>query len=174
MEHYGGRVAGYLRQRFPSLDDHDIHDVVADAVLGLADSFDASRGSLAAWFLLLAHQRAVRRLRTQRRAAQWESWSDDGEPAGAGLTPLEELATRERLCEVDEVIQSLSTLEQAVVKADVEAGGSVPAEDLALRLRTTAGSVYAARQRARRKLLSRCAWISPMLGEKGGSDGEPA
>ena len=36
------------------------------------------------------------------------------------------------------------------------------------------GSVYAARQRARRKLLARCPWISEMLGERGSSNGRTA
>lgn len=174
MQHYGGRVAGFLRQRFPSLDDHDIHDVLADAMLALADSFDASRGSLPAWFLLLAHQRAVRRLRTQRSQPLWESWGSDFEPADTGATPLEKLATRERLLEVQEVIRSLSTLEQAVVQTDLDEGRAVSAQDLATRLHTTAGSVYAARQRARRKLLARCPWISEMLGERGSCNGQTA
>ena len=172
MQHYGGRIAGLLRQRFPSFDDHDIHDVLADAMLALADSFDPSRGSLPAWFLLLAHQRAVSRLRTQRSQPRWESWTSDFEPADSGATPFEELATHERLLEVEEVMRSLSTLEQAVVQADLEAGRAVSAQDLATRLHTTAGSVYAARQRARRKLLARCPWISEMLGERGSSNGQ--
>jgi RNA polymerase sigma factor (sigma-70 family) len=174
LRHYGGRIAGCLRRRFPSLDDHDVHDVLADAMLALADSFDASRGSLPAWFLFLAHQRAVSRLRTHRSQTLWESWGSDFEPADDRATPLEELATRERLLEVDEVIRSLSTLEQAVVKTDLDEGHSVSAQDLATRLHTTAGSVYAARQRARRKLLARCPWIGEMLGEKGSFNGETA
>ncbi len=169
LEHYGPRVAGYLRRRFPSLDDHGLHDVLADAVLALADSFDADRGSLAAWLLLLAHQRAVSRLRTQRTAPRWESWDDSMvEPASAAITSLEELVIQERLTQVDEIIGSLSVLEQAVVRADLDAGRCVPAADLAPRLHTTAGSVYAARQRARRKLVARCPWIRQMLGDKKG------
>jgi RNA polymerase sigma factor (sigma-70 family) len=174
MQQYGGRVAGFLRQRFPSLDDHDIHDVLADAMLALADSFDPARGSLPAWFLLLARQRAVSRLRTQRPQSLGESLTSDIEPADSAATPLEELATHERLLEVEEVIRSLSTLEQAVVQADLEEGGTVPAQDLASRLHTTVGSVYAARQRARRKLLARCPWINEMLGERGPSHGPTA
>jgi RNA polymerase sigma factor (sigma-70 family) len=174
MQHYGGRVAGFLRQRFPSLDDHDVHDALADAMLALADSFDPDRGSLPAWFLFLAQQRAVGRLRTQRSQPLWVSWTVDLEPADAGATPLEELATHERLLEMEEVIRSLSRLEQAVVQADLDEGGAVSAQDLAMRLHTTAGSVYAARQRARRKLLARCPWISQMLGEGDSTNDETA
>jgi RNA polymerase sigma factor (sigma-70 family) len=174
LEQYGPRVAGSLRQRFPSLDDHDLHDVLADAMLAVANSFDARRGPLSAWFLLLAQQRAMHRLRTREAGPRWESWAEGGEPVDADATPLDKLVTRERLGEVERIIVSLSSLEQAVVRADLDAGRSMPADELATRLETTSGSVYAARQRARRKLLARCPWISEMLGEKGAADDQTA
>ena len=89
------------------------------------------------------------------------------EPLDTQATPLENMATQERWLDVEEVIRSLSTLEQAVVEADLDEGGAASAEDLANRLHTTPGSVYAARQRARRKLLIRCPWINEVLGERG-------
>jgi len=173
MQHYGGRVAGFLRQRFPSFDEQAIHDVLADAMLALADSFDPTRGSLAAWFLLLAHQRAVSRLRADRSEPQWESWTSDCEPAAADATPLEHLATHERLLEVEKIVRSLPALEQAVVEADWEEGRAVSAQELATRLQTTAGSIYAARRRARQKLLARCPWINRMLQQQKGPTDDP-
>jgi RNA polymerase sigma factor (sigma-70 family) len=167
LQSYGGRIAGYLRQRFPSLDDHDIQDLLADAMLTLVDSFDSSRGSLAAWFLFLARQQAVGRLRAGRSRPHTEALTADDEPLDTQATPLENMATQERWLEVEEVIRSLSSLEQAVVEADLDEGGAAAAEDLANRLRTTPGSVYAARQRARRKLLIRCPWINEVLGQRG-------
>ncbi|MHB8863171.1 MAG: RNA polymerase sigma factor [Pirellulaceae bacterium] len=163
LQHHGGRIAGYLRHHFPSLDDHDVQDVLADAMLTLVDSFDARRGSLPAWFLFLARQRAVGRLRAGRSRPRVESLTPDVDPADMQATPLENLATQERWLEVEEVIRSLSTLERAVVEADLEEGSSASADDMAHRLQTTPGSVYAARQRARRKLLARCPWIGQVL-----------
>jgi DNA-directed RNA polymerase specialized sigma24 family protein len=171
LQNYGGRVAGYLRQHFPALDDHDVQDVLADAMLTLVDSFDSSRGTLAAWFLFLARQRAVGRLRAGRSRPHLEPWTPDVEPVDKQATPLENLATQERWLEVEEVIRSLSSLEQAVVEADLDEGGAALAEDIATRLQTTPGSVYAARQRARRKLLARCPWIRAMLAERGKTHG---
>ncbi|MHB8968956.1 MAG: RNA polymerase sigma factor [Pirellulaceae bacterium] len=171
LQNYGGRIAGYLGQRFPSLDDHDIQDVMADAMLALVDSFDSRRGSLAAWFLLLARQRAAGRLRSGRSRPRMEPLTAQDEPPDVRATPLENMATQERWLDVEEVIRSLSTLEQAVVEADLDEGGAAAAEDLANRLHTTPGSVYAARQRARRKLLMRCPWINEVLGERGLTNG---
>ncbi len=93
------------------------------------------------------------------------------EPVDKQATPLENLATQERWLEVEEVIRSLSSLEQAVVEADLDEGGAALAEEIATRLQTTPGSVYAARQRARRKLLARCPWIRAMLAERGKTHG---
>jgi DNA-directed RNA polymerase specialized sigma24 family protein len=165
LERYGGRVTGYLRRRFPTLDEHELQDTLSDALLASAESFDAGRGTLPAWFLFLAHQQAVARIRSRRSRPAWESLEADRAPASGRGTPLDQLVTEERVHEMEHVIQSLSTLEQAVIEADLAEGGAVAAEDLADRLQTTPGSVYAARQRARRKLLARCTWIKAMLGE---------
>jgi RNA polymerase sigma factor (sigma-70 family) len=166
LELYGGRVAGYLRQRFPAMDEHDLQDALADALLAVAESFDGQRGSLPAWFLFLAHQQAVGRWRSRQARPDWEPLAGHPEPAAGNATPLQELATVERMHEVEKVIQSLSKLEQAVIRADVAEGGATSADALAERLQTTPGSVYAARQRARRKLWERCAWIQDMLRER--------
>ena len=142
---------------FPSLDDHDVHDVLADAMLALADSFDASRGSLAR-LVPVPGPAAGRGPPASGPVAAALGILDAAtcEPADVQATPLEELATQERLARGGGSDRSLSTLEQAVVEADLEEGGAASAEDWPARLHTTAGSVYAAAQRARRKLLARC------------------
>ncbi|MCU0959255.1 MAG: hypothetical protein MUF48_04055 [Pirellulaceae bacterium] len=165
LERHGGRVGGYLRRRFPTLDEHALQEALADALLAIGESFDARRGTLPAWFLFLAHQQAVARIRSRRSRPAWESLEADREPAARTGTPLEQLVTEERVHEMEQVIGSLSTLEQAVIEADLAEGGAMSADQLAARLQTTPGSVYAARQRARRKLLARCAWIRTLLGE---------
>lgn len=167
LECYGGRVAAYLRKTFPSLDEHDVQDALADAVLKVAASFDSGRGSLPAWFLFLARQEAVAQLRSAARKPILESLTDANELAGWQRSPLDDLVGAERWAQVEEVISSLSVLEQAVVEADLNEGAAATAEELAGRLRTTPGSVYAARRRARRKLLARCGWIRDLLRERG-------
>jgi RNA polymerase sigma factor (sigma-70 family) len=172
LQEYGGRVSGYLRRRFPSFDDHDILEVLADAVLVLANTFDPTRGSLAAWLLFLAHQQAVGKLRSRNSAAASQTLEDQFEPLARSRSPLDELVTQERLLKVHQVMASLSDLERAVIEADLAEGTVVQAEQLAGRLKTTEGSVYAARQRARRKLVERCDWIRNGLQGRGFDDGE--
>lgn len=163
LQRYGGRVRGYLRRRFPSLDEADVQDAVTDAMLRLADSFDARRGTLAAWFVLLAHQQAVRVLRS--RGAFLPEGASQGwlEAVAPGDDPLAALEAVERVQEVQRTIASLPDLERAVLEADVAAGRTVVAELLAQRLETTVASIYAARRRGRAKLIDKCSWIRHWL-----------
>ena len=158
LREYGGRVAGYLRRRFPSFDDQAVHDLLVDAVLALAKTYDPLRGTLGAWLLLLAHQGAVRRLRARRgdRCAL----PLDIDVAADQCSPLGELIDRERLDEVTDAMASLTSLERAVVEADLEEGEAADAKELARQFGTTAGSVYAARRRGRSKLLNKLTWLS--------------
>ncbi len=164
LRQYGGRIRGYLRARFPSLDEHEVQDALTDAMLALATTFDASRGTLPAWFLLLAHQRAVGRLRSRAFGVPVAEGGEDVlPPASGGASLLDELVSRERVREVHEAVASLPPLERAVVQADLEEGSAVAARRLAQQLGTTDGSIYAARKRARQKLMERCDWIRVIL-----------
>lgn len=166
LDHYGGRVSGYLRRRFPSLGPDDVCDALADAMLVLAGTFDPSRGSLAAWFLFLAHQQAVTAIRAQRRRRESRQLDDVPEPAVAAPHGLEQLLAEERLVRVREALAVLSDLERSVIEADLGAQRVVAADELAAQLNTTAGSVYSARRRARRKLQERCDWLRDIVEEK--------
>jgi DNA-directed RNA polymerase specialized sigma24 family protein len=167
LERYGGRVSAYLYQAFPTFDDHAVQDALADAALKVAASFDSRRGSLPAWFLFLARQEAVARLRSAAPKWSLESLAETDEPVSQQRSPLDDMVGAERWAQVEEVISSLSVLEQAVVEADLNEGGAAAADELAGRLKTTPGSVYAARRRARRKLLDRCGWIRDRLRARG-------
>jgi RNA polymerase sigma factor (sigma-70 family) len=143
-----------------------VSDVLADAMLVLAGTFDPSRGSLAAWFLFLAHQQAVaviRSRRTRREARQLDGVPEPADPAPHGV---DQLLAEERLAHVREALAVLSDLERSVIEADLGAQRVVAAEQLAVQLNTTAGSVYSARRRARRKLLKRCGWLREVAEEK--------
>ncbi len=151
LERHGGRVAGYLKGRFRSLDEHELHDVLVDALLALPNTYDAARGSLGPWLLLLAHQQAV--LRTRRRKR--DSGGNGTEAVDRGPGPEETAQSRERLERLQQALDQLAPLEKAVMQADLEAGEAAPAEQLAERFNTTTRSVYNARTRARKKLLDR-------------------
>ena len=159
----GGRIRGYLRQRFPSLDESDLQDVLTDAMLAVAESYDPARGTLPAWFLLLAHQQAVKRIRAQQPRGSREVQADEHELARSDDDPLSRMIERECLEELDAVIMRFPTLERAVMQADLDAGHTVSASMLAETLDTTEASVYAARKRARRRMMRQCRWIRERL-----------
>ena len=111
LRQHGGRIRGYLQRRFPSFDAVDVHDVITDALLALESSFDASRGSLAAWFLLLAHQRAVQLLRSRKRSIATAGDGHAVEQPATGPDGLAGLITAERITELRQVVASLPALE---------------------------------------------------------------
>jgi RNA polymerase sigma factor (sigma-70 family) len=152
---YGGRVSGYLNKRFPSLDEAEIHDVLVDSVIAVGQSFDPQRGTLAAWFLFLAHQAAVDQLRKGKRRISTTPQVECPEQVAFTDPPLDRLMRKERFEAVRDALDLLSETERAVVEADLEVDGTANAEGLAKQLGTTPDSVYAARRRARQKLVRR-------------------
>ncbi|HVW39138.1 MAG TPA: hypothetical protein VHB99_17605, partial [Pirellulales bacterium] len=69
-------------------------------------------------------------------------------------SPCDHLLRLEFQSAVNQAMSQLSELERAVIEADIDAGKQARAGSLARRLRTTEHSIYAARARARRKLLA--------------------
>ena len=118
------------------------------------------------------HQQAVGLLRSRKVTDATDALDRHTEPADRRGTPFDALVVHERLREVQEVLTTLSELERAVIEADLDEGSPVAADVLAARLKTTAGSVYAARRRARRKLMKRCSWIRDRLQDEGWEDGK--
>jgi len=163
LQRYGGRIRGYVRRRFPSFDESDLQDAVTDAMLLLADSFDPRRGSLPAWFVLLAHQQAVRTLRSRNPLPSKVVSFGSLEDVEHDDDPLATLEETERVQEVHRTIASLPALERAVLEADVAADRTTTAHVLADRFGTTVASIYAARRRGRGKLIDRCSWIRTWL-----------
>ncbi|MGM0486143.1 MAG: RNA polymerase sigma factor [Planctomycetota bacterium] len=163
LRQYGGRVRGDLCRRFPSLEEGELEDAVTDAMLRLGETFDGDRGALPAWFLLLAHQQAIRLLRGRNSDHVTALSREDLEGVAASDDPLASLETVERLQEVHQAVASLPGLERAVLEADLAAGRGAAAEGLAKQLGTTEASVYAARRRGRRKVIGRCRWVQDWL-----------
>jgi RNA polymerase sigma factor (sigma-70 family) len=155
LQLHGGRIQGYLRKRFPSFDDQHVHDVLVDAVLRLVATFDPDRGAVGPWLLLLAHRAAVDLLRGG--AAQWSTVTLDHQfdVAEGGPSPESQLIDDEQQQLVRQSLQELSRLERAVIEADLDAGTTADAGQLARQHDTSEGSIYAARRRARTKLWKR-------------------
>lgn len=154
---HGGCLRDQLRHDFGQVFDAS----TLDEVMSLATirawthrrRFDPRLGTLRAWLMVIARHCALRLLRSRRRPGLRflsemdeppEPLSHDEEPGAERLPLLADLHTG---------IFRLSDLRRAVILADIEAGGTAPAAEIARRLNTTISSVYQARRQARVQLV---------------------
>lgn len=156
LQDHGGLIQARLRRDFgKALDDAEIDEAMgamAVKVWNAASRFDATKGTLRAWATVIARNCALRQLE-RRRSNTLRSEPDLDrfvlpEPA-AGRPSCEQLRLR---ADLHASIAALPPLQRAVLEADLEAGGSVPAESLAARLGSTPNSIYVSRQKARQAL----------------------
>lgn len=164
LERYGGGVRAALRRRFPSVrDEHVLLQGMNDAARTLLDLYQPSKGArLSGWFLFVAARRVSDILRGERQYRLRMLPLTGGEWSDHHPTPPGELASEEFRLRVEESLSTLSPLERAVIEADIDAGKQASAARLAHELETTEQSIYAARARARRKLLRRLSSTAPL------------
>jgi RNA polymerase sigma-70 factor (ECF subfamily) len=147
-------------------------DVVQETFLGLwdrAETFDASRGSLRAWLLRIAHNRAVDHLRSQRRepAAAFSSFdaaedadssiaewlTASGRPVGMGsfdASPEEVVDDTETHASILGAMRSLDPIERSVI--ELAYGEELSQSEIAVRLGWPLGTVKTRTRRALRHL----------------------
>lgn len=157
---HGGRVRATLRRRY----GHTLDATLVDAALFAAahralERFDARRADLGPWLMFLADREAVSLLRGERRhrerRVEWEGLDQFDRQR----SPDEQAADEELAAAVRQALERLLTdLERSVIEADLDAAGTASAALLARSFQTTEQSIYAARARARAKLLQ-----SPLL-----------
>ncbi|HVC96429.1 MAG TPA: sigma-70 family RNA polymerase sigma factor [Pirellulales bacterium] len=159
FQRHGGRVRSALRRRFPSIhDDHILLQSLHDAVGAVLAGYDPAKGvSLGGWFLLIAGRRVCDALRGQRERRR-KTFPLVDDCYDVRPSPTSRMLSDELREAVRRAMEHLSELERAVIEADIDAGKQASADVLARRLKTTDQSIYAARARARRKLLE-----SPVL-----------
>jgi DNA-directed RNA polymerase specialized sigma24 family protein len=155
LEAHGGRVRAALRKRYPSVrDEHLLLEAINDAAASVFKAYDASKGcSLGGWFLFIAGRRVCDLLRGERQRRKKTVPLDRGLCYDERSSPVRALVSEEFRLSVQQALGQLSELERAVIEADIDAGKQARAGILARRLNTTEHSIYAARARARRKLL---------------------
>jgi DNA-directed RNA polymerase specialized sigma24 family protein len=155
LEAHGGRVRAALRRRYPSVrDEHVLLEAINDAAGSVFRAYDASKGcSLGGWFLFIAGRRVCDLLRGERQRRKKTVPLDRGLCQDDRSSPSRALISQEFQSAVDQALSQLSGLERAVIEADIDAGKQARAGVLARRLQTTEHSIYAARARARRKML---------------------
>lgn len=153
---HGGRVRAALRKRYPSVrDEHTLVEAIHDAARNVFQAYDAAKGcSLGGWFLFIAGRRLCDLLRSERQRRKRTVPLERSACRDERSSPSDHLLRLEFHSAVHQAMSQLSELERAVIEADIDAGKQARAGSLARRLRTTEHSIYAARARARRKLLA--------------------
>jgi RNA polymerase sigma factor (sigma-70 family) len=158
VEHHAGRVLGLLRAEFRRvLAEPDLDDALAIAVQRAwrqVAAFDADRGTLRAWFHVIARSSALRILQRARRdvslplpeavaaAAEVEEERDSSKEAVRGRF----------LADLASCLRALRPLQRAVVEADLAAGGTANSAELAEQLATSRNAVYVSRSTGRKAL----------------------
>ncbi|MEZ6036377.1 MAG: hypothetical protein R3F29_02775 [Planctomycetota bacterium] len=158
LEDHGGVVLSFLRRKFAKmLGDWQLEQTLGMAALRLwqtASRLDRERGSLRAWFALLARNCGLALL--ARQAGHAPVLLDCLSPAALGIgTSLAELRHMQLVIDAHHVISTLDPLPRAVLTADLEAGDTVPTPLLAEQLGAATQDVLAARAVGRRYLRRR-------------------
>jgi RNA polymerase sigma factor (sigma-70 family) len=144
------------------LSESEMDDVVNKAAFHAwrySDSFDPARGTLRAWFLVIARNAARGILRDrQRRGFETRAELDAVAATEAAGDELPAMPPAGFVKAVRDCIESLPRLQRSILQADLQSGDVANAEELARTLRTTKNSIYVsrslARQALRRKLLA--------------------
>lgn len=154
---HGALLRTYLRRNFGKmLDESELDEVMSLASIRVwrgAAMFDTKRGSLRSWLAVIASN-CARRLLEQRRRSLHEPRADIDFllllPTDA--TSEQSKQRRRLISDMYRCLEQLPPMQRAVLYADLEAGGIVPATALAQRLGTSANSIYVSRLRGHRAL----------------------
>lgn len=168
LDEHGGRARAALRRRFPAVhDEHLLLEAIHDAARSVFKAYDPARGcSLGGWLLFIAGRRLCDLLRGERLRMRKTVPLRRGAAYNDRCSPEQGVLGEEFQSAVHRAMSQLSELERAVIEADIDAGKQARAGILARRLRTTEQSIYAARARARKKLLE-SPWMKPLYRSTG-------
>lgn len=152
---HGARVRWSLRREFQNLVEDDFDEVLNAASYSAwcaVDSYDRRRGTLAAWFYVIARNAALGILRRESRERRYTElaaadMADLAAPRAADTVPDDSFARDLRAC-----IGRLPRLQRAIVEADLATGDVAEAAELVRRFKTTLNSVYVSRSNARKRL----------------------
>ncbi len=153
---HGPRVRLCVRRALgDALTETEMDDVINKAAFHawrFADSFDPRRGTLRAWFLVIARNAARGVLREQhRRGFEIRGQELDG-VAAVAADEMPSQPPHAFVRAVHECIQALPKLQRSIIEADLRSGDVANADELAKALQTTKNSIYVSRSMARRTL----------------------
>lgn len=158
LQAFGPATEARLRKHYPFFQHHDFEDILAEALYQLwkdRHKFDAGRGSLSNWFLVLAKSKAEDIRKSKRfKARDLEcsadvagfAVSDDGEEESA--TPLS--AEQQDLLDI---LRELPDDERRIIGAYANADGTEAwAANLAIELGISSGLIRVKRLRIEKKI----------------------
>ena len=160
LQAFGPATEARLRKHYPFFQHHDFEDILAEALYQLwkdRHKFDASRGSLHNWFLVLAKSKAedirkskrfkARDLECSADVARFAVSSDDGEEE-PDTTPLG--AEQQDLLDI---LRDLPDDERRIIGAYADADGTEAwAANLAIQLGISSGLIRVKRLRIEKKI----------------------
>jgi RNA polymerase sigma factor (sigma-70 family) len=140
----GPKIAAGLMRRHPHLSPEDIEDILSVASQRLWESrtqYDATRGSLAAWFFIIADNAAKdlvkKEARRLERPADLEQFAM---PASAAAE--EPASDSEAQLGLHAILSALPAVDHCIIRAFAEAGGTGPwAADLSRELGIRPGTL---------------------------------
>lgn len=154
VEAHGPRVVAFLRKNHAVVAEDAFQDAVANVIRSM-ETFDDSKGSLAAWFVGIANN-AARDLHRREEKHRHDGFNDDVEPVAAWGAPDEDdgeeaynptTLDKERKV-IYEILGSLPPLQYKILMRDAEhPSGKADAAELADEFGSTAGSIRANRSK---------------------------
>jgi RNA polymerase sigma factor (sigma-70 family) len=140
----GPRIAAGLIRRHPLLRAEDIEDVLSIASQRLWESrtrYDAAKGSLAAWFFIIADNAAKDLAKKEARRMEQSAelpYLAMPEPKPPDERPAKNAAEQD----IEEILLGLAPLDHRIIWAYAEAGGAGPwASDLSRELGMRPGTI---------------------------------
>ena len=156
LTRHGPRAKWWLCKEFRKLSEEEVEaalNAAAHSAWTSAGSFDASRGTVRAWFYVIARNAAVAIVRQKLRDEKAITPLDlDAATLRAVPTAPEPPSGAPFLADLRNCIQGLPKMQRGIIEADLRAGDIASAAELAESFRTSKNSIYASRSIARKSL----------------------
>lgn len=183
LDRHGARTRQVLRRSLGKMiADAEIDEAMQSATFNAwrkVGTFDDKKGTLRAWFFVIAKNACLEILR-ERRRRRWQVDSDELErmagPARASSDaesqPASDHCKNPFLAALRECVANLPRVQKAVIQADLRSHDVADAGELAAQLKTTKNSIYVSRNGARRALKLALAKRGFDLGNDKAKDGQ--
>ena len=171
LELYGPKAKGYLYKHYGDvLCDADIDAAVhqaAERAWEYGHTFDPSKGSLKSWFMKIVQTQAFDIISDKDERAEVEFDLERHDRPDDCDDPID-AKSKARLDALENCIQRLERLQQAIIRADLKSDSVAGAARLAKIHRTSTNSIYVSRSKARENLRKCVNEHDLQRGSKGG------